>query len=89
MNTVFKLNLFALSKQFDSLIAMDSVNSTRKQPSKFYKFFLVFIDVFINNYDIVDCFGIKLRSNGLCHSSFRQASRGQNFRNSGRENPDF
>ena len=61
----------------------------RKQPSKFYKFFLVFIDVFINNYDIVDCFGIKLRSNGLCHSSFRQASRGQNFRNSGRENPDF
>ena len=28
----------------------------RKQPSKFYKFFLVFIDVFINNYDIVDLF---------------------------------
>ena len=28
----------------------------RQQPSKFYKFFLVFIDVFINNYDIVDLF---------------------------------
>ena len=27
---VFKFNLFALSKQFDLLVAMDSVNSTKK-----------------------------------------------------------